>query len=788
MGTRTQTSWTTWLLIAACLLAFVARFFPWSIVFQDGQVFFFADDCHYHMRRILLIIAHFPRIPLFESYMSYPEGAYCVWPPLFDFGIALLALIAGLGHPSQHLTEVLAAFVPPALGALTLPPVYLIARSLAGRTVGLLAAFLLVLIPGHVACSVLGRVDHHVAEAFLFAWASWFLISGFSSRKAARSLRFAAAGALIGMLFLVQSASLVYAAVLFAFVAAQCAADFGSEDASGICLGPALAFALAAAIILPFAAAAPDRASLSAPFMGLSWFHVVIAAGAAGFFLISSGLAKMGLHRGWRCVLNLVLAALVQGIALLGLCALFPGLAEKFRTGAEFLFRKGAYARIITESMPLFIPQGREGNGFTPGMLLTYAVYIVPLVLVWALVEKPKDQRRFSAPRTFFLVATLGMGALTLLQRRFAQVFALNVSIVFAYLLAGIAQKLGSLTRRAVPLAWIWLIPRIVGWAAAACVFLLLAWPALTYLRIPAEERYLAISPDVYRSLQWMRDNTPRTSFYNDPRHRPEYGVLCEWDKGHWIEYVAHRPVVANNFCTLASEEAFMDSVRFFYTESESKAVEIAQRRRVRFVVTTPLSVNVCYNYCLLLGVNPSRYVVSNPKSDDILSFNFSSYRLMGPHLHEADGLTIRLSESSKAVLADQLERFRLVYEAPPGSREFIGANPIPLKIFEFVAGARVCGKGIPNESVSAHAFLKTNTGRRFEYKALDQCAPDGTFSILIPYPTRNPSYPVQTEGDFDVACGPLSGRAAIAEAAVQRGATVQVALTPTRPKQIGGL
>ena len=88
-------------------------------------------------------------------------------------------------------------------------------------------------------------------------------------------------------------------------------------------------------------------------------------------------------------------------------------------------------------------------------------------------------------------------------------------------------------------------------------------------------------------------------------------------------------------------------------------------------------------------------------------------------------------------------------------------------------------GKGIPNKGVSAHVFLKTNTGRRFEYKALGQCAPDGAFSILIPYPTRSPSYPVRTEGDFAVACGQLSGRAAINETAVQRGDAVRVVLSP---------
>ena len=126
------------------------------------------------------------------------------------------------------------------------------------------------------------------------------------------------------------------------------------------------------------------------------------------------------------------------------------------------------------------------------------------------------------------------------------------------------------------------------------------------------------------------------------------------------------------------SRQAFVDSIRFALTESEAEAVEIARRRGVRFVVTTPLRPDLYSSYCTLLGLSPSRYIGSNPNSGEMFSLKLNSYKLVGPHLHETDGRAILGAEGGNSVLAGRLEHFRLVYEAPAGSPEFTGANRIP--------------------------------------------------------------------------------------------------------------
>jgi len=232
---------------------------------------------------------------------------------------------------------------------------------------------------------------------------------------------------------------------------------------------------------------------------------------------------------------------------------------------------------------------------------------------------------------------------------------------------------------------------------------------------------------------------------------------------------------VVNNFGVYMSRQAVMDSLRFLVTESEDVASEIVRRRRVRFVATTPLLPNIS-GYCETVGVDPFQYVDQNSQSGNTVSPRPDLFKLVGVRLHERDGFEVTASPQTSP--AARLEHFRLIYEATAGEQKANGLTTTPLKIFEFVPGARLTGKGLPNQTVYAVTSLKTNTSRRVEYKAERKCAPDGTFTIVIPYPTRNASYPVQTEGDFNVACGPLSARVAIEESAVEKGDKIQVALT----------
>ena len=162
----------------------------------------------------------------------------------------------------------------------------------------------------------------------------------------------------------------------------------------------------------------------------------------------------------------------MTALGLLAVAVLFPQLSGALRAGMDFLFRKEAMARMIAESKPLFSMQAGLSSYRPADLLLSWALYLVPVVLVWMFLARQPGERRFTPPRTFFLIATLYFGALTLFQQRFTYIFAMNVSIAWAYLIVGIARKAGPVQQA---------LPQLAGGVAAACALLLLAEPIERY-------------------------------------------------------------------------------------------------------------------------------------------------------------------------------------------------------------------------------------------------------------------------------------------------------------------
>lgn len=90
------------------------------------------------------------------------------------------------------------------------------------------------------------------------------------------------------------------------------------------------------------------------------------------------------------------------------------------------------------------------------------------------------------------------------------------------------------------------------------------------------------IESDWVDALKWLKENTPATSFFDDPSRRPEYGIMSSWSYGNWIIYLAERLVVANNF-----QAGVTDSVGYFLSESERDGEGILERRNARYVITS---------------------------------------------------------------------------------------------------------------------------------------------------------------------------------------------------------
>ena len=150
------------------------------------------------------------------------------------------------------------------------------------------------------------------------------------------------------------------------------------------------------------------------------------------------------------------------------------------------------------------------------------------------------------------------------------------------------------------------------------------------------------------RVMEWIRSNTPQTTGYLNPVHRPEYGILVpQWHYGHHLLFLAHRPEVAT---PIGGTPLFIGRIRTALSAmaatDEEQLGRICERDHVRYLLVRGLT-------------EPS----------------FSSYMAAAAALQqgqEAHALPTQWNQSFMSQLTDHaatvqelLQQFHLVYEEP---------------------------------------------------------------------------------------------------------------------------
>ncbi|NQE45986.1 Dolichyl-monophosphooligosaccharide--protein glycotransferase AglB, partial [ANME-1 cluster archaeon GoMg2] len=169
-------------------LSLYIRALPYDSVFSGAFVRFGGNDPWYNMRLVENTLHNFPHRIYFDALTQYPHGTSVPFAPLFDYMLAVLIWLIGLGNPyatlGEHWIEVIGAWFPAVFGALTVIPVYFIGKTLWNRNAGLLSAALIAILPGQfLSRSLLGFTDHHVAETLFSTIAMLFLILAIKSAK-----------------------------------------------------------------------------------------------------------------------------------------------------------------------------------------------------------------------------------------------------------------------------------------------------------------------------------------------------------------------------------------------------------------------------------------------------------------------------------------------------------------------------------------------------------------------------------------------------------------------------
>jgi dolichyl-phosphooligosaccharide-protein glycotransferase len=463
------------LLILCGISLYIRIALPYDQVFVDGSVWFRGTDAWYHMRLVDNLIEHFPHHISFDPYTFFPNGVTVPWPPFFDWLVAGVARLISLGSPTQHTIDVVGAYVPPILGTLTIIPVYFIGKELFNRWVGLLAAALVVVLPGEfLNRSLLGFTDHHAAESLFTTVTILFLIlavnrareirlslahllhphltspikgesqshpqqvsplkgekhkgnhrsfsplsgEGCEGAKITRSLIYTLlAGIFLGIYLLTWVGGLMLLFIIFAWLVIQFIIDhLRGRSTDYLCIIGTLSFLIAGIIFLPFS--------------HTTWLSNIQQASLAIAIItpmVLFGISRLMKSKAIKPIYYLPAILGLAGIVFAIFHAINPSLLH------SMLRRFGTImpntTSTIVEAHPLLFPYG--GFSWDMAWLNFATTFFISFISIGWLVYL--SVRKESGDKTLFLVWSIVMLAAVLAKRRFSYYYAINAALLVGY-------------------------------------------------------------------------------------------------------------------------------------------------------------------------------------------------------------------------------------------------------------------------------------------------------------------------------------------------------------------
>ena len=548
-----------WLLVIVGVALAIRIYFPWPIVFAAGHVNLLETDAWYHLRVIENLVHQFPHRLGVDPYAS-PGGQFVAVPPLLDFLVAGVALIAGWGHPSEQVVTTVTVFAPPMLAALTVIAVYVVGRLAAGSMGGLLAAALVAILPGHfLDRTLLGFADHHALESFVST-----VVLCLVALPLTRVQSVVRSGVWLGLglvaFRLAWTSAAMVVAVLAVWLVVHAALQSWRPGGVG---NSARIMGIAAVVALPFTwlflGIEPYRANLQ--IASLSILALIAASVEVG---------RHGLSAGWWSPRVLVVLAVATAAAAAAVFFLaFPATAG-FALGELARFNLTASDWSVTETRPLFLYEGTWSlrpawDYFRSGFMVGLGA-IAFLAVRWLRRGRPLD--------LFLIVWTGAMFAATISVNRFGYYLVPAVAIVGG---AACAALIAAARRAG---AW-WRGAAVV--AVAAGVFGLNLVPAIATTVRPA-----GIPAGWFPAFDWLRQQSEEP--FGDPGYyyaRYDVGpvrpvastVMLWWDYGYAMIAAAHRVPIA-----IPTESGADVAAQFFTATDETRALDLLDAYRARDV------------------------------------------------------------------------------------------------------------------------------------------------------------------------------------------------------------
>jgi len=423
-----------------CLSLYIRVALPYNSVFGGPFVRFSGNDPWYNMRLVENTLHNFPERIFFDAFTYYPHGTIVPFAPLFDYLLAVIIWILGLGHPyatlGQHGIEVIGAWYPAVLGAFTVIPVYFIGKELWNRNAGLLSAALIAVLPGQfLTRSLLGFTDHHVAETLFSTIAMLFLIIAIKRVKEkgitfhsfmerdwttlkAPAIYLFLAGFSLGLYYLAWKGAPLFVFILLIYAVVQYTIDHvRGKSTDYLCIIAIPLFIIPLIMLAPIPVFnSPTRIQVLSLILGLLVFVVL--------GILSSIMNYRGIKPYGYPIAILILA--VVSFSLLNVLAhpLYSMMVSQLR-----IFTPSESALTVAEIHPMHIfsrytgriTQGEAYQYFTTCFFAAFAGF------AWLGYN---IARRFRAEEVLFMVWSAVMLYACFGQNRFAYYYAVNVALL----------------------------------------------------------------------------------------------------------------------------------------------------------------------------------------------------------------------------------------------------------------------------------------------------------------------------------------------------------------------
>ncbi|WP_254837591.1 oligosaccharyl transferase, archaeosortase A system-associated [Natronomonas marina] len=548
---------------------------------EGGEPLYRGNDPYYHRRTTDYVIQNYPFNMPYEVWSGFDTGTQVgQFGTIFDQIVATVALVVGLGSPSQSTVTLVTVLTPPVIAVLCVPPMYYVGKRLGGRLGGIIGVLVLALTPGQfLSRSVAGVYDHHIAEvlATLLVLSIGMTMLTVAQREKpiyefveTRELGLlkepvawgAALGVALTLTMLVWPPAVFLLGIYAIFLFFHLSVEFVRGHSPDHVVIPSVVAALVAAVLL-----LPFLTAFSLETTELSLLQPLLAVLVAGGALFMAAVARLWENRDLPRNAYPIGVAGIGAIAAAVLAVVAPDTFGFLLRQVERVAGLGSTdtAATVGEAQALDNP---VQFFFTSYGLAFYTAMIGVLVVAVRAVfaQRPRAEQLLVATFTALMVI------FTMTQLRFDYYLAIGVAAGNAYLVGQVFSFIDLDDVRAD-------VTKVEPYQVLIVVAILfvVAGP-LVATAAPMRASDSATNPGEYEdwqgSLEWLSEETPDVGEYGGSGPRDlayygsygptddfeytdgEYGVMAWWDYGHYITYGGERIPVANPFQQHADQAA----------------------------------------------------------------------------------------------------------------------------------------------------------------------------------------------------------------------------------------